>query len=555
MIVLPTGSGKSLVAADLVKTLYKQGFLKILVITHKKELVAQNVQEAEAHIADMSFKPSIGVYCAGLNRKQHQADIVFGTIQSVHKKAELFNLVDLIMVDEAHLISRTSHTMYRNFFEELDKVAIPVPVLGLTATPYRLEGGKTNPLIGGKQALFNQIVHEADTDDLIQRGYLTRIVTTDVTETDVTGVAVARGDFKRGELEDVVSIPEVVRRNVDETIKHGTYRKCWLIFTCGVKHAEAVQRAFKERGYDLPVITAETDDAERDRVLSQLKQSTIQGAINVEVMTTGFDASGIDLLSVMRPTHSKALIVQILGRGMRLHDGKENCLFLDFGGNIQRLGTKYGLPFEIGTDIEEKQWTCSSVELDGIDVLKGCGHVNPASKRKCESCGAVRPAGYGPMKECQECGAIVSVSARHCPECNSLFLKLDGKPSNIIWRADFEKGAWTDEWLRVHKFKVWAQTTSSGRNMLAVLVTFDRGVTEFYTYMPEIKTGPIRGKFNRLHEMLSIHPSIRRPETAKECSTLIHLGHWKTPTGIIPKKDSDGFLYIHNARFDVENNA
>ena len=550
LIVMPTGSGKSLVMAALVKHLFTRGYMKILVIAHKRELVQQNHDEAREHFLDMSLRPTTGICCASLKRKETGPNIIFATIQSIFRKPQDFVPVDLVLIDEAHMCSRQNTTMYRKFIDGLS-VYFKVPVLGLTATPYRLEGSKTNMLIGGKTALFDTIVHDTPADDLVQQGYLTPIVSHDVLAHDVTGVGVARGDFVRSELEERVVIPDVVRSNVEETLSHGQTRKCWLIFCCGVKHAHVVRDAFLERGYDIPVVVAETPEDKRDKILNALKQGTLQGAINVEVATTGFDAKHIDMIAMMRPTKSKALFTQVIGRGMRLANGKENCLLLDFGGNVERLGTSYGLPFEIGTDIKSDEWECQGIEVNGLEVHAGCGHVNPAHKRKCGSCGAVRPAGYGPTKECGECGAIVSVAARHCPECEGLFLKLDDKPSNIVWREEYDKGPWGGKWLPVRKFALHARESSAGRDMLTVQVTYEGGATEFYPYFPTVRSGAIHKKFRTLHKILAVDPTVDVPSMAMDCKYLLMEKMWRVPTGLVPAKDADDFLYLEDARFDV----
>ena len=546
LITLPTGSGKSLVMADLIKRLYVSGYMKIMVIAHKRELISQNHAEALEHIEDMASQPSLGICCAGLGSTDTKSDVIFATIQSVFRKPSRFVPVDLVLIDEAHMISRTKSTMYRKFIDGLD-VAFPVPVLGLTATPYRLEGTKTNALIGGKTALFDEMIHETPAQDLVDEGFLTPIVTvSDVTPTDVSKVRTS-GDFVQSELEKVVTVPDVVRRNVDETLRYAKGRKCWLIFCCGQKHAEAVYAAFLERGYDLPIVSKDTPSDYRDYVLGALKTGKMQGAINIEVATTGFDAKPIDMIAMMRPTKSKGLFIQVLGRGMRMSEMKNDCLLLDFGSNVERLGTSFGLPFAIGEDRPQNEWTCETILRNDIEVLVGCGHVNAAHRRSCEECGAVRPAGFGPTKECEKCHTTVSVSARSCPECGALFLKLDNYPSNITFDETRDGGV---KLLPVDNFFMLEKRTSSGKDMLIVVVKITTGLNYWCTYYPKSEYYKSKRKFNKLHDLLSNNEITRPPESSQEAKFFYNTGVWQRPEQVKISQDKENFYFLSAVSFD-----
>ncbi len=155
------------------------------------------------------------------------------------------------------------------------------------------------------------------------------------------------------------------------------------MFCAGVRHAEHVRDAIQGRGYACEAILGETASAERDRVIAAFKRGEIRCLTNANVLTTGFNAPGVDLIAMLRPTKSVGLYVQMIGRGTRLSPGKDNCLVLDFAGNIEGHGP-----------------------IDRID----------GRKRKKDD-----QEGTAPVKACPDCQTIVHASIRACPGCGYEF--------------------------------------------------------------------------------------------------------------------------------------
>lgn len=377
LIVLPTGTGKSVVIAEFCRqTLASWPDTKIVVVTHVRELIRQNAEE----MIRLWPEAPIGINSAGLGRRDTQDPIVFAGIQSVHNKATDFFRVDLVLVDEAHLIPAKSNTMYRRFIDTLKVMNPYVKIVGLTATPYRLDSGRLDE---GDERLFDGIAYEAPLLDMIEKGYLSPVVSkATATKLDVSGVGRRGGDYIAADLQRAVDKDDINRAAVAEIIERGAERKSWLIFCSGVEHAMNIAAIVRQGGISCETIFGDTPKDERDRIIAAFKAGRIRCIASMAVLTTGFNAPAVDLIAMLRPTESTGLYVQIMGRGMRLAPGKDNCLVLDFASNVARHGP--------------------------VDA------VNPKKPGKGETAEA-------PSKECPECGSIVHAAVRICPDCGHEF--------------------------------------------------------------------------------------------------------------------------------------
>lgn len=376
LVVMPTGTGKSVVIADFVRgAIGAWPETRIVIATHVKELVAQNFSK----LIGMWPDAPVGIVSAGLNKREFHKRVVFASIQSIYKHAYTLQRVDLLLVDEAHMIPKEGEGMWRTFIDELLRINPNMKVVGLTATPFRLKGGS---LTRGAGAIFTDVAYECDLLRMIEEGYLAPVepLRTD-THLDVTGVHKSGGEYKQGELEKAVDKDHITRGAVEEIIKHGADRKSWLLFCSGVDHAHHVAEAIRTHGITCETVTGETPGAERDRILNNYKNGQIRAVTNANVLTTGFDAPATDLIAALRPTASAGLWVQMLGRGMRTSPGKTNCLVLDFARNSDRHG-----PID---------------KIKAKDKEKGSGEA--------------------PVKECPRCYCICHAAVRYCPDCNYEF--------------------------------------------------------------------------------------------------------------------------------------
>ncbi|MBX9945080.1 MAG: DEAD/DEAH box helicase [Reyranella sp.] len=376
LVVIPTTGGKSIVLASFIQGVLQQWpDQRILVVTHVRELIAQN------HAEMMGLWPDApaGIYSAGLGKREIGARVLFAGIQSIHRRAYEIQQCDLVLIDEAHLIPRASDTMYRRFLDTLGRINPQLKVIGFTATPYRLDSGLLHQ---GDERLFTDISYEVSIRDLIDHGYLCPLISkaTDLT-LDVGGVGSRGGEFIPGQLQAAVDRESITRAAIDEILAYGEGRKSWLAFCSGVEHATHVAEALRERGVSCATIFGDTPAAERDRIISAFKRGEIRALASMGVLTTGFNAPAVDLIAMLRPTKSAGLYVQMAGRGTRLAPGKEDCLVLDFAGNVARHGP--------------------------VDAVR--------PKRPVEA------EGIAPTKVCPDCDSILAAAVRQCPDCGHQF--------------------------------------------------------------------------------------------------------------------------------------
>lgn len=323
LCVLPTAAGKSLVLASLIE---KRGG-RILVLSHVKELLEQDSRILRRIAPDIPQ----GFFSAGLKEKRGSAQVVFASVQSAYRSLSNLGARSLILIDEAHLTPRDADAMYAKVFTHFS-LALRA---GFTATPMRLDSGS---LVGGEDAWFTTTAIDVPVSELIKQRFLVPLAGV-LTEhqADLSGVGSRGGDFVSEQAEravDSLSINEVI----GDIVRLAAKRAHWLIFAAGVKHAEHAVSALKQAGIDAALVIGDTPSAERDEIISRFREGNLRALVNVGVLTTGFDAPQTDCIVSLRPTKSPVLWQQVMGRGMRLSEGKQNCLLLDFVGNLERLG-------------------------------------------------------------------------------------------------------------------------------------------------------------------------------------------------------------------------
>jgi DNA repair protein RadD len=375
LVVLPTGAGKALVIAALAReTLARNPLARVAVVTHSRELVAQNFSELTRYWPEAPA----GIFSAGLGRREAGAQVLVCGIQSVADRLDAVGPRDCVIVDEAHLIPRAADTRYGRFLAGLRTRRPGMRVAGFTATPYRLDSGR---LDAGANRLFEGIAYEADTFDLIRRGFLAPLVSkATLTQLDVSGVGRRAGDYIPGELEAAVNRDWITRAAVAELAEYGRGRRAWLAFCAGLAHADAVRDAVRSEGYSCESVSGETGRRERDRIVAAFRAGQIRCLASVGVLGTGFNAPEVDLVALLRPTRSTGLYVQQVGRALRCAPGKDDALILDYAGLVRMHG-----PVDAVTARSAAQ------------VLGGAG----ASR----------------AKPCPGCGALIALNASTCEAC------------------------------------------------------------------------------------------------------------------------------------------
>jgi len=439
-VVLPTGAGKSHIVAAICKdALQNWPETRILMLTHVKELIEQNCEKMLQHWPDAP----LGIYSASLNKRQIEP-ITFAGIQSVRRKAGLLGHIDLVLVDECHLINHKDEGGYRTLLAQLKLINPQLRVVGLTATPYRLGHG----LITDEPALFHALIEPVMIEELIHKGYLS-ILRSKVTKSklSVDGVHKRGGEYIESELQAAVDTDDNNQSVVREVINLAGDRQSWLFFCAGIKHAEHICEALIDQGIKAACVTSFTPKQEREQILADFKFGALQALTNANVLTTGFDHSAIDLIAMLRPTMSPGLYVQMAGRGLRPSPGKADCLVLDFAGVVGTHGP-----------------------ITAVQPPNRGGEGN----------------GEAPVKVCDNCDELCPISAKVCPACGAPFPEPEAKKLKLC-SDDIMGLDGTD--MVVTGWK-WREHTSlaSGKIMLAVSYygrLSDPAVTEYFPVLHE----------------------------------------------------------------------
>jgi DNA repair protein RadD len=376
-IELPTGSGKSHIVAELCKEAIQQWpETRILMLTHVKELIEQNADKMRQHWPEAP----LGIYSAGMGQRDIGEPITFAGIQSVRNKSDQIGHVDLVLIDECHLVSHKQEGGYRKLIDNLTRINPALRVIGLTATPYRMGHG----YITDAPALFSAIIAPVSIEELIYKKHLAplRSKLTDHA-LSVDGVHKRGGEYIESELQAAVDTEHNNVATVDEVIKLAGERRSWLFFCAGVKHAHNVADALIQRGITAATIVGETPKAERERIVADFKAGKIKALTNANVLTTGFDHPDLDLIAMLRPTLSTGLYVQMAGRGMRPKSHTDHCLVLDFAGVVQTHG-----PI---TAVKPKKANGKGDGEAPVKVCKNCKELNHISAKECIVCGEPFP--------------------------------------------------------------------------------------------------------------------------------------------------------------------
>ncbi|HCE2151821.1 DEAD/DEAH box helicase [Vibrio parahaemolyticus] len=435
VIVLPTGAGKSLVIAELARL--AKG--RVLVLAHVKELVEQNHAKYEGY----GLKGAI--FSAGLGRKETDQQVVFASVQSVVRNLDSFkNQFSLLVIDECHRVPDDKNSSYQKVITHLRELNPGIKVLGLTATPYRLGMGwiyqyHTRGQVRTEESrFFRDCIFELPIRYLLDENFLTpaRMMDAPVLSYDFSQLKPANtGRYKETEMDMVIDkAKRATPQIVEQIIQYARERKGVMIFAATVRHAQEIHGLLPEG--ETAIVIGDTPTPERDAIIQAFKNREIKYLVNVSVLTTGFDAPHVDLIAILRPTESVSLYQQIVGRGLRLSEGKNECLVLDYAGNSYDLyQPEVGDPKPDSTS-EIITIPCPACGFNNNfwGKLDSNGFLLEHFGRRCqgyfedEDTGEREHCGYRfRAKYCGECGADNDIAARICHECDATLVDPDKK--------------------------------------------------------------------------------------------------------------------------------
>ena len=390
LIVAPTGSGKSLLIAEIARRVcQKRPGNRVLVLAHQKELVQQNAEK----LRRVWPEGHVGVYSAGVGRKT-RGRVTVASIQTAWRSSSNLEPQTLILIDEAHRAGPERGGMYDQFLEVMQTANPNVRVAGLTATPYRTKTG----LLTDDDGIFTDIAYEISLRELVRDGYLSPLVAkSGVNPVDLSRLRTRAGEFDAQDLNREFNVEEKNRLAAEEIVRAGEGRKSWLVFCSGVDHAAEMAQALRALGVEAAAVTGLDSNSNRDQAIAAFKAGKLRALCGAEIFTTGFDHPELDLIAVLRATKSVGLWVQVCGRGCRTAPGKTNCLVLDWGRNAERHGP-----------------------IDDIRIGKKRNPLTDRDQLLIETT---------PCKTCPKCQDILPNSTRECPTCGHRFWELDKAPS------------------------------------------------------------------------------------------------------------------------------
>ena len=347
VLQLATGAGKSLVIADICHKIDEP----ILILQPNKEILEQN------YLKLISYDPMIqaGIYSASMGRKEI-AKFTFATIGSIYKKPEQFKHFKYVIIDECHGVDPKNLTgMLTTFLKAIDCKN----VCGLTATPYRItpkyewRDGYLTAVASLKmitriatktsQPFFRKIVYQVETQELIERGYLSPIqYFIDPISDEEAGQLIVNStgaDYTASSLEKFWNTKRL--RRIAQAIEYSeTHNKRSLVFCSSISQARNAMALVNGMGIEAKIVTGETPIKERTQIVEDYKAGKFKHLFNVGVFTTGFDVPALDCIVMARPTMSLALYYQMIGRGVRLDpDNPDKVLQVyDLVGVVERLG-------------------------------------------------------------------------------------------------------------------------------------------------------------------------------------------------------------------------
>jgi DNA repair protein RadD len=376
VIALPTGTGKSHVIGGFVqRALQHYPTTRVMCLTHVKELIEQNA----AKLLEMWPHAPLGIYSAGLSRRDTMMPIIFGGCKSVVNSIDSFPTPDLLFIDECHLLSPKAETTYQKIITTFRAQNQYLKVIGLSATPFRPGVGMIT-----KGGVFTDVCYNMcdmkGFDRLLAEGWLSPpIPKRTKTTLDVSNVGMQNGEFVQAQLQAAVDKYEITHAALQEAYAIGYNRRSWLAFASGVEHAEHISEILNSFGISSAAVHSKITKEQRNERISAFKRGELRCLSNNNVLTTGFDHPPIDFIPMLRPTMSPGLWVQMIGRGTRPSERKANCLVADFASNTRRLG-----PINDPIIPQPKGKTSGEVP---VKICDACDMYNHARVRFCAFCG------------------------------------------------------------------------------------------------------------------------------------------------------------------------
>lgn len=356
VLQMPTGAGKTKTAMEIVA-----GHAGVVwFLCHRKEIIRQTAKAfREAGIDFGVISPAKDTETGKRYEFQPEKRVQIASVGSICRRIGKLPVPSLVIWDECH------HTPAASWRDIRDKTQAAKHV-GLTATPERQDGA-------GLRELFDEMIVGPSIKELVDEGWLSWFRYFAPSEPDLSAARMQAGDYRKDDIEKVMNTPVLIGDAVSE-YKKSIPGKRALVFAVSVDASKALVEKFREEGIAAAHVDANTSDDERDAAVADLASGKIKVLSNVEVFTEGFDIPAIDAVILMRPTRSVRLLLQMIGRALRIAEGKDCAMLFDHA----------GLYHEHGWFADDWAWS-----LDGGAAKERRRGMN-RGPRKCPECNEVR---------------------------------------------------------------------------------------------------------------------------------------------------------------------
>lgn len=405
--VAPTGSGKTATSCFMVHGAVQKGH-RVMFVAHRKELIEQASARLDLYGLDH------GIIMAKHPRRRPSAPVQVCSIQTLARRKAL-PPADLLIVDECHHVAGES---YRALLDRYPKARI----IGLTATPTRLDGRGLRPP-------FEDMVISLSPADLTQQGYLVPTRVFAPYSPDLKGIHSRGGDYKDDEIQNLMDVPAITGDVVQHWLTHARGRKT-IVFATGVRHSIHLVDTFKQSGVRAAHIDAHTPTPTRSWAFNALLDGELEILSNCGILTEGVDLPLVSCVSLVRPTRSLVLYLQMIGRGTRPNPGKDDLLILDHAGNTLRHGFL----------TDRRAWS-----LDGIERKEKTEDNGPAITI-CKACFA---AYFSHLGACPYCGAPTPKRDIEVKEKDGELVELDQRRNYTIRRLS--------QWPMIRRLQITAK--------------------------------------------------------------------------------------------------
>ena len=396
--------GKSLILGRLASLSLHAG-RRALILAHNKELVKQNTAACQM----VGVNPGI---CSASIGKNVFSKVTVGTVQTVVRRLKFFQDVRDIYVDEVHRTPINKTSSYRRIFDALPNARIR----GLTGTPFRADG------TGSLEKTFGPIIYRYTFLEALRDGYVKPLVpahsdeaATINTEGLKTVSVDGQDEFDLKEMSTRAEALSPVHSKAIKQTMERQGRKCVLVFACGTKHADRLEKELLAIGVNAASVHSLSPAGKRDKMTTAFRAGQLAVLVSVAMFDTGFNVENIDLLAFCRATKSPVFFAQALGRGARVTPIAENCAVLDFGGNVQRHGSLDAIAAAPGTELKCEECGTQWETWKHGRTCPECEEVHK-SATKCKGCEARFDAFYHGAT-CPHCG-LLQTSVRKCNACS-----------------------------------------------------------------------------------------------------------------------------------------